>query len=322
MIEVADILRLHGPAYRQAHRLLPSQQKVLEELVRCRTAACGGQLYRCDHCGQEHYSYHSCRNRHCPKCHRQQTERWLIHHRARLLPCAYYLLTFTLPAPLRALAYAQQKALYGLLLSSAAAALQKLAWDPRYVGGHLAMLAILHTWTRAMLYHPHVHLLVSAGGLAKDPQHWVSARQHAGQGQKVLDYLARYVFRIAITHSRIERFEQGRVTFRYRDNRSQQLQRVNLSAEEFIRRFFLHVLPRGLVKVRSYGLFSAHCAVQLEQARSLLEAQKPDSGPQPSPVLQLSSPNPSDPLPPLCPRCRIGHLVLIASLLPQRTRAP
>ncbi len=343
MIEVADILRLHGPAYRQAHRLLPSQQKVLEELVRCRTAACGGQLYRCDHCGQEHYSYHSCRNRHCPKCHRQQTERWLIHHRARLLPCAYYLLTFTLPAPLRALAYAQQKALYGLLLSSAAAALQKLAWDPRYVGGHLAMLAILHTWTRAMLYHPHVHLLVSAGGLAKDRQHWVSARhpaflvpgfalskifrgkfraglkklgllgqipsavwqqnwvvhcQHAGQGQKVLDYLARYVFRIAI------------------------LQRVNLSAEEFIRRFFLHVLPRGLVKVRSYGLFSAHCAEQLEQARSLLEAQKPDSGPQPSPVLQLSSPNPSDPLPPLCPRCRIGHLVWIASLLPQRTRAP
>ena len=367
MIEVADILRLHGPAYRQAHRLLPSQQKVLEELVHCRTAACGGQLYRCDHCGQEHYSYHSCRNRHCPKCHREQTERWLIHRRARLLPCAYYLLTFTLPAPLRALAYAQQKALYGLLLSSAAAALQKLAWDPRYVGGHLAMLAILHTWTRAMLYHPHVHLLVSAGGLAKDRQHWVSARhpaflvpgfalskifrgkfraglkklgllgqipsavwqqnwvvhcQHAGQGQKVLDYLARYVFRIAITHSRIERFEQGRVTFRYRDNRSQQLQRVNLSAEEFIRRFFLHVLPRGLVKVRSYGLFSAHCAEQLQQARSLLEAQKPDSGPQPSPVLQLSSPNSSDPLPPLCPRCRIGHLVWIASLLPQRTRAP
>ena len=365
MIEVADILRLHGLAYRQQHLLLPSQQKVLEDLVHCRTAACGGQLYRCDHCGQEHYSYHSCRNRHCPKCHREQTERWLARHRARLLPCTYYLLTFTLPAPLRALAYAHQKALYGLLLNSAAAALQKLAWDPRYVGGRLAILAILHTWTRAMLYHPHVHLLVSAGGLAKDRQHWIWARhpaflvpgfalskifrgkfraglrklgllgqvpsvvwqqnwvvhcQHAGQGQKVLDYLARYVFRIAITHSRIERFDQGQVTFRYRDHRSQQLQRVILSAEEFIRRFLLHVLPRGLVKVRSYGLFSAHCVTQLEQARSFLALERSDPQPQPSPLPQkLSSP---DAALPLCPRCKIGHLLLVASLLPQRTRAP
>jgi len=186
------------------------------------------------------------------------------------------------------------------------------------------MLAILHTWTRAMLYHPQVHLLVSAGGLAKDRQHWICARhpaflvpgfalrkifrgkfraglrklgllgqvpsvvwqqnwvvhcQHAGQGQKVLDYLARYVFRIAITHSRIERFEKGQVTFRYRDNRSQQLQRVKLCAEQFIRRFFLHVLPRGLVKVRSYGLFSAHCADQLEQARSLLADESSNAQP-------------------------------------------
>jgi hypothetical protein len=274
-------------------------------------------------------------------------------------------LTFTLPAPLRALAYAHQKALYDLLLSSAAAALQKLAWDPRYVGGRLAILAILHTWTRAMLYHPHVHLLVSAGGLPRDGQRWVAARhpaflvpgfalskivrgkfraglrklgllgqvpsvvwqqnwvvhcQHAGQGQKVLDYLARYVFRIAITHSRIERFDQGQVTFRYRDNRSQQLQRVTLSAEEFIRRFLLHVLPRGLVKVRSYGLFGAHGADQLKQARSLLASQSSAAPPASSALPQkLSSPSASLRL---CPRCKIGQLLLIASLLPQRTRGP
>src|SRR5437867_7491055 len=365
MIEVADILRLHGPAYRQAHRLLPSQQKVLEELVRCRTAACGGQLYRCDHCGQEHYSYHSCRNRHCPKCHREQTERWLIHQRARLLPCAYYLLTFTLPAGLRSLCYGQQKALYGLLLHSAAAALQKLAWDPRYVGGRLATLAVLHTWTRALLYHPHVHLLVSAGGLSRDGQQWVAARnpaflvpcfalgkifrgkfrsglkklgwlnqvpaavwkknwvvhsQHAGQGQKVLEYLARYVFRVAITNNRIEGFQDAQVTFRYRDNRTQQIQRVRLCAEEVIRRFFLHVLPRGFVKVRSYGLFSAHGAYQLEQARSLLALESSDAQPAASPLPQQLS-SPSETLR-LCPRCKIGHLVLVASLLPQQTRGP
>jgi len=233
------------------------------------------------------------------------------------------------------------------------------------VGGRLAMLAVLHTWTRAMLYHPHVHLLVSAGGLAKDRQHWVSARhpaflvpgfalskifrgkfraglrklallgqvpsgvwqqnwvvhcQHAGQGQKVLDYLARYVFRIAITHSRIERFDQGQVTFRYRDYRSQQIQRVMLCAEEFIRRFFLHVLPRGLVKVRSYGLFSAHGADQLEQARSLLALESSDAQPAASPLPQQLS-SPSETLR-LCPRCKIGHLVLVASLLPQQTRGP
>ena len=116
MIEVADIFRRHGPAYQEQHRLLPSQQKALRDLVRCRTAACGGQLYRCDHCGQEHYSYHSCGNRHCPKCHGEQTERWLTKQQQRLLPCAYYLLTFTLPGALRTLAWSQQKALYGLLL--------------------------------------------------------------------------------------------------------------------------------------------------------------------------------------------------------------
>ncbi len=367
MIEVADILRLHGPAYRQHHFLLPSQQKVLEDLVRCRTAACGGQLYRCDRCGEEHYSYHSCGNRHCPKCHHQQTERWLEQQQARLLPCAYYLLTFTLPEELRALCFAQQKALYGVLLHSAAAALQKLAWDPRYVGGRLAMVAVLHTWTRALLYHPHVHLLVSAGGLSRDGQQWVAARnpaflvpcfalgkifrgkfrsglkklgwlnqvpaavwkknwvvhcQHAGQGQKVLEYLGRYVFRVAITNSRIEAFDQGRVTFRYRDNRSQQLQRVNLSAEEFIGRFFLHVLPRRFVKVRSYGLFSSNSEAKLRQARALLDAASPQPAPAPLTGAQNNSLRLPSPAPRLCPRCRSGHLILIASLLPQRTRGP
>jgi len=157
MLEVADILRLHGPAYRQQYQLLPSQQKALEDLVRCRTPVLGGQVWRCDRddCRYEQYSYHSCGNRHCPKCHGQQTERWLEKQQQRLLPCAYYFLTFTLPAHLRPLVYAHQKKLYGLLFQSAAAALQKLAWDPQYVGGQLAVLAVLHTWRRDLLDHPH-----------------------------------------------------------------------------------------------------------------------------------------------------------------------
>jgi predicted Zn-ribbon and HTH transcriptional regulator len=361
MIEVADILRAHGPAYAQTHALLPSQQRVLADVVACRTAACGGQLFECDHCGYTHYAYHSCKNRHCPKCHGQQTERWLERQHPRLLPCPYYLLTFTLPQGLRALAWAHHQAVYGLLLSCAAAALQKLAWDPKYVGGQLAVLAVLHTWTRALLYHPHAHLLVSAGGLSADGQHWVPAKnpafllpcfalskifrgkcraglkrlglvdqvdpkvwqqkwvvhcQHAGRGEKVLDYLGRYVFRVAISNSRLEAFDQGQVTFRYRDNRTQELKHVRVSAEEFIRRFFQHVLPKGFVKVRTYGLWHAHARHKLEQARTRLPA------PQATPTCPVAPQAAPLPLPQRCPRCHAGELRWLACLLPQRTRAP
>lgn len=370
MIEVADILRLHGPAYREGHRLLPSQQKALEDLVRCRTAACGGHLWQCDgdDCDFEQYRYHSCGNRHCPKCHGAQTERWLEKQRQRLLPCAYYFLTFTLPAELRALVYAHQKALYALLLSSAAAALQKLAWDPQYVGGQLAILAVLHTWRRDLLDHPHGHLLVSAGGLSRDGQHWMAAKnpaflvpcfalsnifrgkfraglkklslleqvpegvwkqkwvvhaQHAGRGEKVLDYLGRYVFRIAISNSRLERFENGQVTFGYRDNKTQQLKHPTLPAQEFIGRFLRHVLPKGFVKVRSYGLWSSTQKAKLQKARTQLAPAQPAMALWPD-VLPESVVDPAPPPPALllCPHCKIGHLVLVASLLPQRTRGP
>lgn len=366
MIEVADILRRHGPDYQQRHPLLPSQKKVLEDLVRCRTEACGGHLYECDHCGHQHYSYHSCRNRHCPKCHGQQTERWLHQHQQRLLPCSYYLLTFTLPSGLRSLVYAHQKALYGLLLSSAAASVQRLAWDPRYVGGQLAMLAVLHTWTRALLDHPHAHLLVSAGGLSADGQRWVHPQnpaflvpcfalsrifrgkfatgltrlgllnqvpasiwqqkwvvhcRPAGSGQKVLDYLGRYVFRIALTNSRLEAFDNGQVTFRHRDNRTQQLRRVTIPAQEFIRRFLRHVLPKGFVKVRSYGLWSAQGAAKLQKGRALLAAPTPLSSTAQTQTQQPDSPASTAPAP-LCPQCKLGHLIWLCQLLPQRTRAP
>jgi hypothetical protein len=361
MIEVADILRRHGPAYPAQHSLLPSQQKVLRDLVRCRTAACGGHVYECDQCGHTQYSYHSCGNRHCPKCHGQQTQRWLDQHREQLLPCAYYLLTFTLPQPLRALAYSNQKAIYGLLLASAAAALQKLAWDPKFVGGQLAMLAVLHTWTRALLDHPHAHLLATAGGLSRDGQHWVAAKnpaflvpcfalskifqgkfkaslkklglleqapacvwqqnwvvhcQHAGSGQKVLDYLGRYVFRIAINNSRLEAFDNGQVTFGYRDNRTQQPRHVTLPAEEFIGRFMRHVLPKGFVKVRAYGLWSARAGDKLQKARALLAPAAPSSTP-PTQVASFSEADPpaNPPAPPRpCPQCKIGHLIWVGQL--------
>lgn len=369
MIEVADILRLHGPAYQAQHSLLPSQRKALEDLVRCRTAALGGHVYACDRqdCDYKHYSYHSCGNRHCPKCHGEQTQRWLEKQNQRLLPCAFYFVTVTLPAEFRSLAYAHQKQFYGLLLNSAAAALQRLAWDPQWVGGQLAILAVLHTWTQDLRDHPHAHLLVSAGGLSRDGHAWAHPKhpaflmpgyalsaifkgkfkaglnklgwldqiapatwqkpwknvqiQHAGRGDKVLDYLGRYAFRIAITNSRLQRFEKGQVTFGYRDRKTQQQKQLTLSAEQFIGRFLRHVLPKGFVKVRSYGLWSSTQKERLQKARTLLPHQ---SAPlQAASDLQIKQPLGTSPEPVLrCPKCKVGHLIYIASLLPQRTRAP
>jgi hypothetical protein len=187
MVEVAAIFRLHGAVYRArfGDRLRPSQLRALRDIEACRTAFFGGHLKKCDRCGRKVYTYHSCRGalwaRSCPKCHRDQTERWLQKQRARLLPCRYFLVTVTLPCELRPLARAHQKKLHGMLMSTAAAALQKLALDPRYVGARLGCLAVLHTWTRgalwALLYHPHVHLLVTASGLSADRAQWIAPKK-------------------------------------------------------------------------------------------------------------------------------------------------
>jgi hypothetical protein len=170
VVELADIIRLAGPAYRKtfAGRILPSHLHAMDDIVRCRTAALGGSLFRCDACGSLDYSYHSCRNRHCPKCHHDQTERWLENLRSRLLPCQYYLLTFTVPDQLWKRIRSNQRAAYSILLKQAAAAVFALTGDRRWVGGRPGIVAVLHTWSRTLGYHPHVHLLVTAGGLSDD----------------------------------------------------------------------------------------------------------------------------------------------------------
>jgi hypothetical protein len=179
VIELADIFRLAGPAYRAVYRLrmLASHLRAMRDIEACRTAALGGQLRQCDRCDSPRYSYHSCRNRHCPKCHREQTDRWLTIQQRRLLPCAYFLATFTLPAELRALARSSQKIFYAALMTAAAGSLLKLCRDPRHLGARPGLLAVLHTWTRDLRYHPHVHILVTAGGWREghDPA-WVQPK--------------------------------------------------------------------------------------------------------------------------------------------------
>jgi Putative transposase/Transposase zinc-binding domain len=177
MIEVAAIFRLHGPDYRAqfASRMLPSHLRAMQDIEQCRTATLGGQLYFCTRCQEQRYSYHSCKNRHCPKCGNQQANEWLQQQQNLLLPIPYFMVTFTLPQELRPLARSNQKNIYNLLFRASSQALLKLAQDPRFVGGRLAMVGVLHTWTRQLIYHPHVHYLVTGGGLTAAGT-WRSAR--------------------------------------------------------------------------------------------------------------------------------------------------
>jgi Putative transposase/Transposase zinc-binding domain len=196
MVELAEIFRLHGPAYRAkfGDQRLPSHRRAMQDIEQCRTEALGGQLYECDSCRESHYSYHSCKNRHCPKCQNDQAEQWLANQQRLLLPVAHFLLTFTLPEELRAVARSHQKTIDNILFRSSAEALQELAADPRFIGGRVGMVGVLHTWTRDLRYHPHVHYIVTGGGLATD-NHWRPSRPEFLVPVKPLSVLFRAKFR-------------------------------------------------------------------------------------------------------------------------------
>jgi hypothetical protein len=196
MVEVAEIFRLHGPAYREkfSDRLLPSHRRAMQDIEQCRTAARGGQVYFCQQCQQQRYSYHSCKNRHCPKCGNEQATQWLQAQQHLLLPTHYFLFTFTLPAQLRSLARSNQKTIYNLLFRAASQALLKLAQDPRFCGGQIGMVGVLHTWTRALLYHPHLHFIVTGGGWSQD-RRWLAARKDFLVPVKALSPIFRAKFR-------------------------------------------------------------------------------------------------------------------------------
>jgi hypothetical protein len=251
-------------------------------------------------------------------------------------------------------------------MKTAAEALQTLARDPSLLGARVGALAVLHTWTRAMLFHPHVHMLVTAGGLAADGESWVEPRyplflvpvralsvifrakfcaglkkagllgfvpaaawksnwvvhsQHAGRGEKALEYLARYVFRIAIANSRLESLDRGVVRFRYSDNKTHRTRRVTLTAVEFLHRFLQHVLPKGSTKVRYYGIFSPACRSQLARLRLLLRPSSTAPVATPTSAQTPAAPA-SSPTPRNCPHCKSGTLTLVGTVRPSRSRSP
>jgi hypothetical protein len=324
MTTLADIVRHYGPAYEDKYgdRLLPSHRRVLRDIALCRTPALGGHMYYCEDCDATHYQYHSCQNRHCPQCQHQLGEQWLARQRDLLLPVPYFMVTFTLPAALHEVARQHQKVIYNILFRASAEALQQLAQDPRYVGGQIGMVGVLHTWGRNLSYHPHVHYLVPGGGWSKEDKQWLPARRNffvpvkalsilfrakfrdalrqmdlfdqipaavwqqdwvvhckpVGKGVGALKYLAPYIFRVAISNRRILKATNGNVTFRYRESDTGKWRTCTLVAEEFLRRFLQHVLPKGFVKVRYYGLFSPSWRQCLPMLREALTVPADEEG--------------------------------------------
>ena len=345
MPELADIFRLHGPEYLAKHqdRLLPSHRRTIQDICTCRTEAMGGHIYRCPQCRQEHYQYHSCKNRHCPKCQNDRADRWLDQQRNLLLPVPYFMATFTLPEGLRRLARSRQKVVYDLLFQASRQALQKLAADPKYVGGTLGMIGVLQTWTRDLRYHPHAHYLIPGGGLAHDGA-WRTARYNyllpekplsqifrakfrdllkkanlfdqvtpdiwqkdwvvdiiaVGSGEAALKYLAPYVFRVAISNQNILALKDGHVTFRYRNAKAKTTDTATVSAEQFIRRFLHHVLPRNFQKVRTYGLLHPKQRDPLAHVKELLHRKNLENA-ESAPLSTRYIPDHHTPF--LCPSC-------------------
>jgi hypothetical protein len=200
VVELAQVFRVYGPHYlnKYGDKLLPSHRQALRDIERCRTPALGGHVYVCEACGETQYLYHSCRNRHCPKCQNDKAQQWLEKQQTLLLPVPYFLLTFTLPSGLRDVARSHQRLVYDLLFRTSAAAVQHLARDPRFVGGQMGLVGVLHTWGRKLAYHPHVHLLTPAVGLATDGRTWLPASKTFLFPVRALSRIFRAKFRDAL----------------------------------------------------------------------------------------------------------------------------
>lgn len=317
-----------------SHALTPAQHAVLRDIVRCRTAALGGHVDVCRGCGYSAVAYNSCRNRHCPKCQSLSQARWIERRMQRVLPTHAFHVVFTLPSQLHGLAMVDREAIFDILFASAAETLLELGRDPKRLGAELGITSVLHTWTRELRFHPHVHAIVTGGGLSLDGERWVPtkpdflfpvrvigalfrgkflhrlarawgrgelrlegpaaalsdrdrfarlldklykirwvvyAKPPFGGPEQVFRYLGRYTHRVGLSNRRLLSLDHRGVTFRTRGE-----QVVTVTPHEFLRRFVLHVLPKGYVKIRHHGLMApSHASTRLAVARRLLQADAP-----------------------------------------------
>jgi hypothetical protein len=308
-LQLADILRYHLADYQKAYPLWPEHKKIVSDLLNCRTAHLGGKIERCDHCSTLRIVYHSCRNRHCPKCQHMPREQWLEKRKQEILPVSYFHVVFTLPHELNTVILNNKTVMFNILFAAASKTL--LNFSENELDGIPGFLALLHTWDQKLLDHFHLHCIIAGGAISKDHQRWIACQndylfnQHAlslvfrgkfidrmtqackrghlnfadnsykklkttlftkkwvvsvrdplKRPEHVLEYLARYTHRVAIANSRIKSLKNGQVTFTAKNRKKNCTEPITISAVEFIRRFLLHSLPKGFVRIRHYGFLA------------------------------------------------------------------
>lgn len=327
--EVADILRKHIDDYKDQYPLWPEHRKIVFDLLNCRSAHLGGHIDRCSNCGMMRIAYHSCRNRHCPKCQHVPRERWLESRKDEILPIDYFHVVFTLPHELNPLILNNKEVMLNILFKAASQTL--LSFGENELGGKLGFIATLHSWDQQLKAHFHLHCLVAGGAVSKDGSSWrpikgnylfnqqalslvfrgkfmehmgracrreklkfagdqyqklkarlyeknwiISVRDPVKRPDHVLEYLARYTHRVAIANSRIKELKDGMVTFTIKNRKENRTEQITITAIEFIRRFLLHSLPRGFVRIRHYGfLANRNRSKNLSAIRELMGVSDP-----------------------------------------------
>ncbi|MCK4696449.1 MAG: IS91 family transposase [Candidatus Cloacimonetes bacterium] len=357
MMDIATIFQNHFADYvkRFGPRMPSFHFKAIKAIMQCRTRVMGGEVYYCESCRQYHYAYHSCKNRHCPKCGNNESQKWVEKQKQRILPVDYFMVTFTIPQELRFMCRSHQKLFYSILFKASSDALKTLLGDPEYAGGKAGFIGILHTWTRQLMYHPHIHFIVPAGAFDVVRNQWNSAdheflvpvmalskryrrnfdkelkkkapliyqslptdiwrkkfisnSKSVGKGDTVLEYLARYLHRVAISNNSIIDCKDGKVTFKYKESGSNKIRYQTVTALEFMRRFLQHVLPVGFQKIRYYGFLNAAAKSDWEKVKAYFQLKELFIHDQPKSAQDY-----------YCPTCK-AKMTHIASYL-RKPRAP
>ena len=338
MPELQDILNQYGKQYKQNHSLPIYVSKTLNAIEKCRTAELGAHEDVCDYCGHKKISYNSCRNRHCPKCLTSAKEKWIYNQKFDVLNVQYFHVVFTIPDELNKVVYYNQTKMYNVLFKAVSETLQQLGNDKKYLGAQIGFTSILHTWGQNLKDHPHIHCIVPAGGLDSlgkwrnskkkffipvkvlskvfrgkfiyyMKQDWVVyCKPPFKNANSVIEYLGRYTHRVAISNNRILNIDNGKVTFKWRDYRdNNKMKTMVLDADEFIRRFILHILPPRYMKIRHFGLLgNRNKTKKLTLCKSLTNTKVlTKENISPLEILKKKSGIDFN----LCPICRIGHLI-------------
>jgi len=311
---IQDIFQIYGPEYIKKHKLSHEQWKMYNSIINCKTGRLGIHTITCAHCGDIHTGLNSCRNRHCPMCQSYAREKWIQKESSYILDCPYFHIVTTIPSELNELVLYNSKICYDILFKATSEAILTLASDPKWLGAKVGVTSVLHTWGQTLEFHPHIHSIVTGGGISNNK--WVECKKEyifkvqvlsslfrgkflamlkesdlafpkskqylkdavnfnnflrplylkdwityieppKGRPENVIEYIGRYSFRVAISNDRIKDISNGQVTFEYKDYKDgAKIKAMTISAEEFIRRFLMHVLPNHFTKIRHYGILS------------------------------------------------------------------